>query len=1407
MFALMRSGRRAAVAARAGAILAVLILSAAPLAPAQSDTTAPSFSSAAVDGKVLTVTFDEALDSGSAPAGSTFSVSAAVSGTTRTIAGTGTATISGKAVSVTLASAVERTETATVGYTKPGSGSTLRDAATNEVATFSGQTVTNNSVPPTVTGLVVIGDDLTLTLSEDITDSTDAFATASAWVLRSGPASVDRDDRERIGLRYYVDPQTRSRAPNYYDFGRQFIHLLEKDVSRGHVVTLSYTRPASGGVQDTNGNEMESFANQNVTNQTPADQPLFVSAAVNGTSLVMTFSHALKGNSNPGASAFTVTVGTATRTVNGVVVSGKTVTLTLASAVTHTDTVKVRYSKPGVSSQLQGSAGSVDVPSFGYEDVTNDTPDRTPPVFQEAAVDGTQLTLTFDENLDTSSQPAPSTFFVTVGDARRDVAAGGVAIAGTVVTLTLASAVTHTDTVKVRYTKPSSNPLRDVPRNDVATFPDQAVTNNTPDTTPPVFQEAEVNGTQLTLTFDENLDTSSQPAPSTFFVTVGDARRDVAAGGVAIAGTVVTLTLASAVTHTDTVKVRYTKPSSNPLRDVPRNDVATFPDQDVTNNTDQTAPRLVSASVNGAKLEMRFSENLRILVIHPFAFRVKVNGRDHAIDSTWKQENNEFGLLLSEPVVSGDVVTVRYIKLHPSVFRAPHNPLQDAAGNEVESFSHQLVENLTPPALRSAVVSGTTLTLTFDEGLDPDALPPAASAFAVAGTETPTVVEAVAFHPTDTTRVLLTLSQAVARGQSVTVSYVEPALNPLRDAAGNKVADFTDEPVTHPAPPPPPPPPPPGTSTVPSFDDGDTVQLHLAREHAGGAPVGTVAATDADGDALIYSLAGDDSALFTIDATGLIAVRAGIALAGEGKEVFTLTAQVSDGEDASGFPESTPAIDDTITVTVTLTDVKVYRVPLAPAASHPWAQGFVRVVNHSGEGGTVSILATDDAGVAYAPVVLDIEAHQTLHFNSYDLESGNARKGIASGTGPPGPGSWRLALESALDLEVLSYIRTDDGFVTSMHDVAPEDEAGGYRVVFFNPGSNRNQVSRLRLTNPGEAAVEVSIAGTDDAGNGGASVVVLTLPAGASRSVTAQALELGGEGLLGRLGDGKGKWRLRVSAKPPEPPIRVMSLLQSPTGHLTNLSATPREKSTGAAAGAHRVPLAPSASDPYRRQGFVRVVNHSGEDGAVSVLAIDDAGVRYDPVVLDIDAHETVHFNSDDLEAGNPRKGLARRVGPGEGSWRLVLESALDLEVLAYIRTADGFVTSMHDVAPVDEAGHRVVFVNPARNRNQVSWLRLINPGEEAVAVHIEGTDDAGKAGQSPVELTLPAGASRLLSAQALESGQGEGLSGRLGDGKGKWRLRVSAKPPEPPIRVMSLLESPTGHRHLTNLSAVPGRP
>ena len=460
-------------------------------------------------------------------------------------------------------------------------------------------------------------------------------------------------------------------------------------------------------------------------------------------------------------------------------------------------------------------------------------------------------------------------------------------------------------------------------------------------------------------------------------------------------------------------------------------------------------------------------------------------------------------------------------------------------------------------------------------------------------------------------------------------------------------------------------------------------------------------------------------------------------------------------------------------------------VPYFPAAGVA-REGFVRIINRSGEAGHAFIEAVDDAGVRAGPVRMSVGARRAVHFNSRDLENGNAAKGLR-GIGAPTAGDWRLSVISALDVEVLSYIRTGDGFVTAMHDVAADA-----MVPFFNPGDNRNQRSILRVVNTEAELAKWTTGGYDDHGQWHPMAGSLLVRPQHALTLTAQALE-DEHGL----GDGRGKWRLRTRGFP----WYAMSLLESPTGHLTNLSTAP-DNATALADDhtLHRLPLFPAAGGS--RQGFVRVINRSYSSGEVVIEAVDDAGTRSAPVRLTMRPRRAAHFNSMDLEAGNDAKGLSAGIGAGSGDWRLELTSTLDVQVLSYIRTADGFLTSMHDLAPRSENGDLwIPFFNPGANRNQVSHLRLANSGDAPAEATIIGLDDGGQTSDA-VRVTIPARAARTFTAAELETGNADGLSGALGDGKGKWRLRVAT---DAEVDAMSLLSLPTGH--LTNLSTTPRHP
>ena len=472
----------------------------------------------------------------------------------------------------------------------------------------------------------------------------------------------------------------------------------------------------------------------------------------------------------------------------------------------------------------------------------------------------------------------------------------------------------------------------------------------------------------------------------------------------------------------------------------------------------------------------------------------------------------------------------------------------------------------------------------------------------------------------------------------------------------------------------------------------------------------------------------------------------------------------------------------------------VHTIPLLPSASDAHGrQGIAQIRNRSARAAQVRIVAADDSGREYGPLRLFVEANGTVQLDSKDLENGNPDRGLYGGTGP-GVGDWRLELSSDADIEALSFVRTWDGSLMPMHDVVAS-EGTRHRVPIFHPASQWDQESRLRLINPGQVPAEVSIAGIDSHGLSPGTGVSVKIPAGASLTYTAAELETGrGAGLSGTLGDGAGAWRLVVDSAQP---LQVMNLLSSPTGHLSNLSTVPSNGTPGV----YSVPLLPASSDPSGRQGLVRVINRTDTPGEVHIRAFDDTQWDHAPLVLSLGAGEAVQFDSNDLEQGNPGRGLAGGTGPGEGDWRLELSSELDIEVLSYVRAWDGLLTAMHDIVPGEDTHYRVASFNDQADTEQESRLRLINPGSTPAQVTISSAGSLEIPDGGEVSVTIPAGASRTLTAAELATGEGAGLAGSLGEAAGGRQLVVESGQP---LQVMSLLSGPAGR--LTNLSTGPVR-
>ncbi len=122
-------------------------------------------------------------------------------------------------------------------------------------------------------------------------------------------------------------------------------------------------------------------------------------------------------------------------------------------------------------------------------------------------------------------------------------------------------------------------------------------------------------------------------------------------------------------------------------------------------------------------------------------------------------------------------------------------------------------------------------------------------------------------------------------------------------------------------------------NVAPTFDDGDTATRSIAENSATYTNVGAaIAATDPDDADLIYSISGTDAGKFSIGiGTSQIKVEVGTTLDYETKSFYTVTLGVSDNKDESGNADST--VDDTITVTINVTDVAPPAKPERPVVT------------------------------------------------------------------------------------------------------------------------------------------------------------------------------------------------------------------------------------------------------------------------------------------------------------------------------------------------------------------------------------------------------------------------------------------------------------------------------------------
>ena len=173
---------------------------------------------------------------------------------------------------------------------------------------------------------------------------------------------------------------------------------------------------------------------------------------------------------------FSIATGPAHGTLGPIADTGCTAGSPDADAASVTYTPAAGYSGPDSFTYRTNDGTTSSSPATATLTVLSG-PDTTAPVRGATAVNGASLTIAYNEALDTGSQPAAADYTVLVNGSARTV--DSAVVAGSGVTLTLASPVISTNTVTLSYT-PGSNPVQDVAGNDAASFSGIAVTNGTP---------------------------------------------------------------------------------------------------------------------------------------------------------------------------------------------------------------------------------------------------------------------------------------------------------------------------------------------------------------------------------------------------------------------------------------------------------------------------------------------------------------------------------------------------------------------------------------------------------------------------------------------------------------------------------------------------------------------------------------------------------------------------------------------------------------------------------------------------------------------------------------------------------------------------------------------------------------
>ena len=449
-------------------------------------------------------------------------------------------------------------------------------------------------------------------------------------------------------------------------------------------------------------------------------------------------------------------------------------------------------------------------------------PDSTPPTVSMIAIssnpgtdatyaagDEIQVTVTFSETVEVTGTPQLT---LELGGGRRTATyGGGSGTAALLFAYEVADGESDTDGVGVEADSLLGGTIRDGSNNNAVLDHDglAADSGHKVDGVKPQLAAtggAVVDGTRLTLTYDEALDGGSRPVSGDFTVSGGDQTRMVSR--VSVSGSTVLLTLDVGAEHLEAgIQVSYT-PGANPIQDVPGNDAEALSRETVNNETpDTTSPEVSSLAIisnpgadqiyaAGDEIEVtvRFDETVEVDGTPQLRLKVGTRTRTAGYDSGTGTD----ALVFVYEVAVGDEDTVG-VSIEAGRIALNGGTIEDEAENAAvldhEAVAPQAVHKVdgVRPVFLSAAVDGASMTLTYGEALDPGSRP-APGDFTVQVDGSGRNVSGVSVSGSVVT---LTLNPAVEHGDTgIRVSYT-PDTNPIRDAVGNDALGLSSRSVTN----------------------------------------------------------------------------------------------------------------------------------------------------------------------------------------------------------------------------------------------------------------------------------------------------------------------------------------------------------------------------------------------------------------------------------------------------------------------------------------------------------------------------------------------------------------------------------------------------------------------------------